>query len=85
MALSIKDEETDRLARAVSAATGKSITEAVREALQRRLDEVQGEDRRAALVKVMSDIGRETVAHMTAPFDSADHGCLLYDDDGLPR
>jgi antitoxin VapB len=38
MALSLKDAETDRLAREVAALTGESLTEAVRTALAERLD-----------------------------------------------
>lgn len=37
MALSLKDPETDRLAREVAALTGESLTEAVRQALAERL------------------------------------------------
>ena len=38
MAISLKDPETDRLARAVAALTGETLTEAVRKALAERLD-----------------------------------------------
>jgi antitoxin VapB len=38
MALSLKDKETDRLARALSALTGETMTEAVRKALAERLE-----------------------------------------------
>jgi antitoxin VapB len=38
MALSLKDPETDRLARAVAALTGESLTTAVRKALAERLE-----------------------------------------------
>lgn len=38
MALSLKDPETDRLARAVAKLTGESLTEAVRKALVERLE-----------------------------------------------
>jgi antitoxin VapB len=38
MALSLKDPETDRLAREVSKLTGESLTEAVRIALTERLE-----------------------------------------------
>jgi len=38
MALSLKDRETDALARAVAALTGESLTEAVRKALAGRLE-----------------------------------------------
>lgn len=38
MALSLKDPETDRLARAVAALTGETLTTAVRKALAERLE-----------------------------------------------
>lgn len=38
MALSLKDAETDRLAREVAKLTGESLTEAVRKALAERLE-----------------------------------------------
>lgn len=38
MALSLKDPETDRLAREVARLTGESLTEAVRNALAQRLE-----------------------------------------------
>lgn len=37
MALSLKDPETDRLARALAALTGETLTEAIRRALAERL------------------------------------------------
>lgn len=46
MAISIKDPETDRLARAVAAATGESLTEAIRRALQERLERETHRSRR---------------------------------------
>lgn len=41
MALSLKDEETDRLARQVAKLTGETLTEAVRGALRLRLRDEQ--------------------------------------------
>lgn len=41
MALNIKDERTDRLARELAAATGESITVAARRAIEERLDRVK--------------------------------------------
>lgn len=38
MALSLKDKETDRLAREVAALTGETLTDAVRTALAERLE-----------------------------------------------
>ena len=41
MAISLKDPETDRLARVVAALTGETITAAVRKALAERLEREQ--------------------------------------------
>ena len=38
MSLSLKDPETDRLARALAALTGETLTEAIRRALAERLE-----------------------------------------------
>jgi len=38
VALSLKDKETDRLARAVAALTGETLTDAIRHALAERLE-----------------------------------------------
>ncbi len=38
MALSLKDKETDRLAREVAALTGETLTDAIRKALGERLE-----------------------------------------------
>ena len=38
MALSLKDKETDRLAREVASLTGETLTDAVRQALTERLE-----------------------------------------------
>ena len=40
MALNIKNRETDRLARALAAATGETLTEAVTRSIQERLERV---------------------------------------------
>jgi len=42
MALNIKDEQADRLARELAAETGESITTAVTVAVRERLDRVRG-------------------------------------------
>ncbi len=52
MAISIKDPETDRLARALAATTGESLTEAIRRALQDRLDRETQRTRRGIDVEV---------------------------------
>ena len=63
MALSLKDKETDRLARAVAALTGETLTDAVRVALAERLERVrlrQGEP--AGLAERLMEIGRHCAA-----------------------
>ena len=52
MAISIKDPETDRLARALAAATGESLTEAIRQAVHERLDRETRRTRRDLAVEV---------------------------------
>jgi antitoxin VapB len=82
VAINIKDPETDRLARELSALTGEPITEAVRAAIEQRL---AGLRRRAALARA-SDLdaivergrARPTIDHRD------DDEILGYGDDGLP-
>ena len=85
MVFSINDEETNRLARAVAAATGESITEAVRSALRKRLAEVEDVQNQQAYIDRLLQIGRECAAEMEPPFQSSDHAALLYDENGLPK
>jgi antitoxin VapB len=63
MALSIKGKESDRLARAVAALTGETLTDAIRIALAERLDR---ERRRrgvsARLADRLIEIGRHCAA-----------------------
>lgn len=85
MTLSIKDPEADALARRLAERTGESITEAVKRALQERLDRAAIAERGPALADRLLGIGRHCTAHLRPPFDSADHAELLYDDRGLPK
>ncbi len=58
MALSIKDPETERLARALSEITGENITTATKRAIEERLRRLGGRSRRAALLEDMAEIRR---------------------------
>lgn len=82
MALNIKDQETDRLARELSAATGQTITVAVREAIKAQLAVVQQRNRRAQR-NVLTDVIERGRARAFIDHRSADE-ILGYDDDGLP-
>jgi len=83
MALSIKDPETDRLARAVAAATGVSLTEAIREALRDRLERGSHRTRRG----LNSEVRRiqERLARLPVLDDRTADAILGYDEHGLPR
>jgi len=81
MALSIKDPETERLAKTLAQATGESITEATKRALEERLRRVRG---RTALLEDMAAIRRRWSA-MPVIDDRTSDAILGYDAHGLPR
>ena len=87
MSLNIKNEETERLARRLAAATGDSVTGAVTVALRERLERIEGRggadaQRRAALIRRIVD---DAAGRWIEPYRSVDHATLLYDEVGLPR
>jgi antitoxin VapB len=84
MALSIKDPETERLARKLARLTGESITTATRRAIEDRLRRVGGQARRAALLEEMAEIRRRWSA-MPVLDDRKPEEILGYDEHGLPR
>jgi len=83
VALSIKDQETDRLARELSAATGETLTGAINTALRERLDRVRSRARGHDLVAELTTIALRTAAMPTLDDRSAEE-ILGYDDRGLP-
>lgn len=83
MALSIKDPEADRLARAVARETGETLTAAVIQSLRERLARVR-KPRGRALSGVLLEIGRRCAALPVRDSRSAEE-ILGYDDRGLPR
>jgi len=84
MALSIKDPETERLARALSQLTGENITTATKRAIEERLRRLGGQSRRAALLQDMAEIRRRWNEMRIIDDRSADD-ILDYDENGLPR
>jgi antitoxin VapB len=84
MALSLKDPETDRLAREVSELTGESLTQAVRTALAERL--VREKRRRGRSDKTLAEELDEIALRCAAlpDFDtrSADE-IIGYDENGM--
>ena len=84
MPLSIKDPEADRLARAVAARTGETLTQAVINALRDRLanEEQKDHDVERRVADAM-DIGRHYVLQPLRDDRTAEE-IVGYDERGLP-
>jgi len=83
MALSIKSDEADRLARELSAETGETLTDAVVVALRERLDREHAghaAGMRTRLARLAAD-----VAALRVDDDRTPEEIIGYDDAGLPR
>jgi antitoxin VapB len=83
MALSIKSDEADRLARELAAETGETLTEAVEIALRERIVRQRvsrGASMRERLARLADDVAALRVADHRTPED-----IIGYDDTGLPR
>jgi antitoxin VapB len=84
MSLNIKNAEAHRLAQELSALTGESLTTAVTLALSERLERTRRSQRKPLAERLLR-IGQDCAARLKEPYRSADHGELLYDEQGLPR
>lgn len=81
MALSVKNEEADRLARELAAATGESLTDAVLVALRERLER---EHHKRGLKSRLSRLVDDVATYAVLDSRTTDE-ILGYDDRGLPR
>lgn len=81
MALSIKSDEADQLARQLAATTGESLTDAVVTSLRERLDR---ERRRTGTGTRLLDLAAEVTGYPVLDERGPDD-ILGYDDNGLPR
>jgi antitoxin VapB len=84
MALSIKDPETEQLARTLAARTGETITIATRRALEERLRRIGPDARKAALLEDLAASRRRWSALPVLDNRSADE-IIGYDENGLPN
>jgi antitoxin VapB len=83
VALSLKDAETDRLAREVAKLTGESLTEAVRTALAERLDrERRKRGRSKSLAERLDEIALRCAALPDYDTRTPDE-IIGYDDKGM--
>jgi antitoxin VapB len=91
VSLNIKDEQTHALVRELARRTGASQTAAVREAVQRRLEELDGdygddatvERMRAAVREIVGDFRTALTDEALARIRQSDD--WLYDAVGMPR
>ena len=84
MALSIKDEKADRLARELARRTGESITEAVTRALEERLRRVAPQKRDARLLRELNELAKQSAA-LAGEDRRTPEEIIGYDENGLPR
>jgi antitoxin VapB len=84
MALSIKDSETERLAREVAREADESLTQAIRQSLRERLERLRRKSQARLRREKLNDILRRVDALPDLDTRPADE-ILGYDDRGLPR
>ncbi len=84
MPLSIKNPETEELARKISNETGESITDAITIALRDRLQRLRGRRHAKNLIQEVDDILHRVDALPTLD-DRSEDEILGYDSQGLPR
>ena len=82
MSLNIKDPEAHRLAQAISAQTGESLTKVVIESLRERHEKLEKRKGKASLAELLA-IAKRASRAVKRPY--VDHGELLYDKHGLPK
>jgi antitoxin VapB len=83
MALNIKDETADRLARELAAETGESITTAVTVAVRERLERLRGAVPRAQRRQTLTQIAARSAARPVRDPRNAEE-IVGYGADGLP-
>jgi antitoxin VapB len=84
MGLNLKNEETERLIHRLAQVTGESLTTAVTVAVRERLDRMEHVAQKPLAQRLLA-IGSDCAPRLKPPFSTADHGDLLYDDDGMPK
>ncbi len=84
MALSIKNLETEKLARLVAQATGESLTEAIQKALKERLERIHRQKQQRGTEARLEEIIRRVRALPVLDKRPADE-IIGYDEHGAPR
>jgi antitoxin VapB len=84
MALSIKNPETEQLARQVAQVTGESLTEAIQKSLKERLERLSRQQRHHFMRSEIDEILRRVDALPILDHRSPDE-IIGYDEHGIPR
>jgi antitoxin VapB len=84
MPLSIKNDDTERLARQIASATGESLTEAIKKSLEERWQRLKSRRRKDTSLSHVEDLLRRVDALPTLDARSEEE-ILGYDENGLPR
>ncbi len=84
MALSIKDAETERLARDLARLTGETITTATKRAIEERLRRYAKQPVKTVLLEELAEI-RQRWSAMPVLDTRAPDEIIGYDENGLPR
>lgn len=84
----IKDEETVRMARTLAGKLGGSVTAAIRQAVEEKLEATIAAEAKPSVADTLSMLN-ELRQHWKPEFEkqelSITHGDLLYDEYGLPK
>jgi antitoxin VapB len=83
MSLNIKNERTHALVRELATLSNMSQTEAVEDAVSRRLEQLRGDTREGLSARLLQ-IGRRSAERM-GPERYEDPNEWLYDEKGLPK
>ncbi|EMJ94444.1 type II toxin-antitoxin system VapB family antitoxin [Leptospira alstonii] len=84
MTLSIKDPETDRLARKLSILTGETLAETITNSLKERLERMEHNLNVHSSLDEIYEISRRFREKIQQSISSLDHGDELYNEDGMP-
>ena len=84
MALNLKNPDVEQLARALAAETGESLTEAVRRALEERLESLRRRRAHAATYARVEAI-QAMVRELPVRDQRSEDEILGYDERGVPR
>ncbi len=84
MALSIKNPDTERLARRIARVTGETLTETIQRSLQQRLERLPQRRRGRIMTEKLQEILRRVDALPTLDTRSEDD-ILGYDSHGIPH